>query len=277
MENTWTDGSQISSTEASHGVDGFHNAYQAPLASLTKALTRLGKLKAIEKQDHQMNLMELRKQLDEIERLSRDAADQASNLAKTTAHHRMADSEADQHEWSQKFKAALSSQWSLEGDFPNFRVFPIDVRVDFGNEQVLVNKRLTRAFHPVAVANLVNQTLDKLHRESFNRDRFLKALVRAFDVLHAESEVHGTPTQAIGLRPIYDLLVVLGGAGSYSLNQFAFDIYRLRKDSEEAIIYDQRRLIFGTSKNRTGLIIPSSGGSPVILGSLEVVPAGSEQ
>jgi hypothetical protein len=159
----------------------------------------------------------------------------------------------------------------IEGEFPHFRIFPIEVRVDFANELVLVNKRKVRKLHPEAVAALVERELDRLHGERFNPSQFMKALVRAFDVLVAEAYVNGTPTQAVPLRQVYELLTVRAGSSAYTLNQFRFAISRLRREGN--LILEGRRIVFGSARNRSqGLVIPEPGGHTEVFGSLEVAP-----
>lgn len=252
---------------ATSGVAGFSNAYGSALTDLSKSLDRLGKLKAVGAQVEEMNLVDLRKQLEEIQRLGEEVCVHAGQLATKTANHHMAASENDQREWEAAFRSYLG-QRSVEGAFPHFIVFPIEIRVDFGNEQVLVNKRIVRKLHPKAIAQIVERELTRLDRERFNPQRFMKAMIRAFDVLIAESTAKGIKTQAVSLTEVHKLLTLRTGLSSYTATQFAFDIYRFRRQEERSL--EGRHVVFGSSKTRAGYPIPSVGGRAEVLGSLEI-------
>jgi len=250
------------------GVSAYAEAYGSSFANLTKAVKKLGALKNVSVQVDQMNMVTLKKQLDDIQRLSEESLRLANFLVERTAAHRMAVSETDQREWTDLFRANLSTQRTVEGDFPQFLVFPIEIRVDFANDQVLINKKITRKLHPKAVADAVERELNRVYAERFNPQQFMKVLLRAFDLLIAEAGTNNVKTQSVPLTEVYKLLTLRAGSSSYSAVQFAFDIYRFRRQEDRSL--NGRRVTFGASKNRSGYIIPRQGRDPEVLGSLEV-------
>jgi hypothetical protein len=86
--------------------------------------------------------------------------------------------------------------------------------------------------------------------------------------LIAEAGTNNVKTQSVPLTEVYKLLTLRAGSSSYSAVQFAFDIYRFRRQEERSL--NGRHVTFGASKNRSGYIIPRQGRDPEVLGSLEV-------
>ena len=256
-----------------HGVSGFEQQIGPELKDLAKMVERLGRLKKVGEQSGLINLMELRKQLDEVSRLSFEAQALAEAVAGKVAHYTVASERGDQTEWWERFRQAFHSGYPpVEGEFPTFQVFPVEVRVDFANELVLINNRTVRVLHPEAVAALVEKEWDRLNRERFNAASFAKALVRAYDLLLLELKDNAggrDPGRAIPLRTLHQTLALKSGVSGYGLNQFAFDVYRLRRSPN--MVVDGRRLDFGTSRNR-GIVITHPGGRQENLGSLELNP-----
>ncbi len=260
--------------QQSSGVTEFQNTYGPMLTDLAKAVTRLGKLKTVDGQLDKMNFVALRKQIEDITGLSSEVGRQVNLLAEQFSHFRVAASESDQREWADLFRASLPKQWTVEGDFPQFLIFPIEVRVDLSQEQVVINKKTTRNLHPKAVAAAVDRELTRLYGERFNPQQFMKALLRAFDLLKAEAARNDVKTQAVTLVDVHRLLTLRAGISSYSAVQFAFDIYRFRRQDDRSL--GGRQITFGASKNRVGFIIPRQGRDPEVLGSLEVTDLHAE-
>lgn len=256
-----------------HGVSGFEQHIGPELKDLAKLADKLGRLKKIGGQVDLINLMDLRKQLDDLGRLALEAQALAADLSGRVGHYLVAADRGDQTEWWERFRQAFHSGYPpVEGEFPTFQVFPVEVRVDFPNELVMINNRTVRTLHPGAVAALVEKEWDRLNRERFNAASFAKALVRAYDLLLLElkDQARGRdPGRAIPLRTLHQTLALKAGASGYSLNQFAFDVYRLRRSPN--LVVESRRLDFGTSRNR-GIVITHPGGRQENLGSLELIP-----
>lgn len=256
-----------------HGVAGFEEQVGPGLKDLAKLVDKLGRLKKVGGQVDLLNLMDLRKQLDEASRLAFEAQALAEEIGGKLSRYRVVSDSRDQTEWWERFRSAFHSGYPpVEGEFPTFQVFPVEVRVDFANELVLINNRTVRALHPEAVASLVEKEWDRLNRERFNSASFAKALVRAYDLLVFElkDKARGkNPGRSVSLFTLHQTLALKTGASGYSLNQFAFDIYRLRRSPN--MVVDGRRLDFGKARDR-GIVITYPGGQQEKLGSLELMP-----
>ncbi len=256
-----------------HGVQEFEENLGPGLQSLAKSIDRLGRLRRIGTQVGLMNLPELRRQLNETSRLSQEIDDLSRDLHERLERFVLAALERDQLVWESRFKEAFHASYPpVEGEFPLFQIFPVVVRVDFEHEAVAINNRTVRTMHPAAVAAAVEKEWDRLHRERFNAASFAKALLRAYDLVIAEEQLksHGKSRGAsVTLRSLHQVLTLRSGVSGYGLNQFAFDLYRLRRS--EYTVIEGRRLVFGTTRNRGGIVITLPGGQSETLASLEVV------
>lgn len=254
------------------GVGGFEATLAPKLQALAKGIEKIGKLKKIGSQASLMNLGELRKQLDDVRRMSKDLDQMADTIEQGLDSYAIAPSTTEQLEWWERFRRSFHAGYPpLDGEYPVFQVFPVEIRVDLEHELVLVNNRTVRTIHPEAVASMVEKEIDRLNRERFNASGFAKALLRAYDLLMAEAkqkaEGHSI-SPGVPLKTLHQVLSMRSGASSYTLNQFAFDIYRLRRS--ESIVTDGRKLQFGSSRNRGGIVITMPGGHQEYFGSLEV-------
>jgi len=266
-------------TPVQSGISAFETHIAPKLLALSKTLVRLGRLKSVEQQTGQLNLLELLKALQDITQLSEDAGTQAATLQAMLNQFQVGAREVDQVEWTRIFTMECQNLGHLvDGEYPVFRVFPVDVKVDFAHDLVQINNRTVRVLHPKAVAGLVNKEVTKLYKERFNINLFMRALVRTYDALIAERQVSGMDkgnkkvARTVPLRQIHSLLSVRTGTAGYSLSQFAFDIYRLRTESN--LVLDGRRLVFESTRNAGGaIVIPLPGGQKENIGSLEIVEA----
>lgn len=264
---------EIIEEQVIHGVQGFEEELGPNLVALSKAVTKLGRLKNAQKQVNMINLQDLRKQLDDAVRNSAEVRDIAKSLQAQVEQYRIARSISDQIEWTERFRQGFHSGYpSVDGEFPSFQVFPVEVRVDFERELVLLNNRIVRTLHPEAVANAVEKAIDRLNQERFNSLVFAKALIRVYDLLIAEARSKangGAVGQTVTLSSVHQALCARTGPSGYSPNQFAFDIYRLRKTDD--LIVEGRRIQFGSIRNRGSVVITMPGGTKVTFGTLEVL------
>src|SRR5947209_12881174 len=74
----------------------------------------------------------------------------------------------------------------LEGQFPNYTVFPFPVRVDVETMSVLINRTRTGALRPSALAAAINAERDRLERSPFNVEDFLGGLFKIWERLNLE-------------------------------------------------------------------------------------------
>ncbi len=269
--------------EAAGGLSFFEQVLCGDVASLAKVAERVGRGKAIAKQVDFANRVELQKQLDDLIRYADEVAVQARALKSSVDRFRMVATEADRNEWTRLFVAGCHAAGrQVDGEYPLFRVFPVEVKTDFANDGVYINNRLVRILHPKAVAALVDREISRLYKEKFHAMSFMRALVRAYDVLLAERQVAESGKRivtAISLKQIHALLAIRTGttATGYPLNQFAFDVYRLRTQTDVTLVSDSRRLVFAPTKvARDAIVIPLPGGQKEHLGSLELTAVDSE-
>lgn len=179
-------------------------------------------------------------------------------------------SEVSEQEYRDAFElSCLKAGLRLEGSFPSYELFPFDIRFSLSQEQVTINRQVHRTMDPDVLAAVIRKEQDRLNRSRFNAGQFMSALLRAYDLLIAESiQARGKPMKQVGIKKVYQVLTLLGGRAAYSEKQFAFDIYRLRETSD--LLYDGRHLVFGHVRSQANAIaVPSPRGTDY-LGYLEV-------
>lgn len=267
----------VSLVAALSGVSAFEEKIAPEIADVVKSIERVSRAKALAGQLDKLNRVEMQKQLDDAIRFMEEASQKARALLQTVAQYSVITTETDRDEWTRLFVESCHGLGrSVEGQFPTFRVFPIEVKAELANDSVTINNRLVRSLHPKAIAKLVDKEITRLHRERFNTTQFARALVRATEVLLAQrrwEEKDQKGSSSVLLKEIHALLAVRTGAGvsGYSLNQFIFDLYRLRTQTDLTI--DGKRLVFQQTRlAKDMLVIPLPGGQKEILGALEVVP-----
>ena len=168
-------------------------------------------------------------------------------------------------------RAAAQLRLPLQGEFPDYEAFPLKVTVDLLNEQVTISRRKTTTLEPTALMREVQARHQALHRSSFNARRFMHALVEAYDLL---KEAGRAKLMDVSLLAIYDMLTLRSGTGDYTKAEFAFDIYRLRRESD--MLYDGRQLSFLNGR-KGNIPVPSAKGGVDLLGILRLVEvAGSD-
>jgi len=261
------------------GLHQFDEQVAPALGELAKILGRLGSLKALGRQAELLHPGDIEKQLQEAVALCDQARERALAARDLFGRFRLAPDEEGQAQWERAFlKQCRELKLAVEGEFPTYRIFPIEIKADLGHAQVLVNKRVVRTLHPKAVAAKAAREIDRLNKERFNPNQFMRALLRAYRLLGAEMQVDGRKKEAAKKQPlkrIHDILALRTGPGGYSLSQFAFDIYRLRRDSD--LVIEGQRLVFdSTRETKDGVEATLPGLRTGALGALEVVPVGSD-
>jgi hypothetical protein len=131
------------------------------------------------------------------------------------------------------FEAACRAEGlPLEGAFPGYVVFPLEMRFALRDMAVTINRRRVQVLRPAALAHLLRQQRDHLERSAFDAARLRQALLRAHELLSG-----GNPTHGVSLREVRRLLALREGTGSagYTLRMFAYDLYRLRQAGLEEV------------------------------------------
>ena len=160
--------------------------------------------------------------------------------------------------YARAFEAACRSErLPLEGDFPTYTVFPIEVQFHLDEQYVLVQGRTVSILRPSTLASYIRRLRDELYRAKFNAGRFRRALIQAHAILSGDN-----PTQPVPLKEIHRLLSLREGTGvsGYPLSQFAFDIYRVRRDG---LVEGSKRLVFIEGRGRGQVISVPAGGNRV--------------
>ena len=158
----------------------------------------------------------------------------------------------------------------LTGGFPEYEAFPLVVRFDLAAEQLLIGRRRYQALQPKAAARILQRAYQTVHGSSFQPDRFLRALTVCYDAFQG-----GRMTvQEVLLADIYDILSARTGTAGYTRQEFEFDIYRMRHQSD--MVYQGRQIRFVHGKKGRKFAIPrAQGGSEEFTALiLEAVMAG---
>ncbi len=169
----------------------------------------------------------------------------------------------------------------LEGAYPDYRIFPLTVRIRLAEERVVVGRRSWWVLRPEALARLCKRERDRLMGGAFAADRFGAALVRAYELLLPEAPAG---IRHVRLTRILEVLQLAGfGRNTYTRDEFAFDLYRLRNASMDVVTRgsDRRRLVLLDVRGRDGgtpIEVPTARGTKEAFTALRVEriePAGA--
>lgn len=175
-----------------------------------------------------------------------------------TAHDRLQVNDSSYDGYARAFEAACRSErLPLEGNFPTYTVFPIEIQFHLDEQYVLVQGRTISILRPSALATYIRKLRDELYRAKFNAGRFRRALIQAHAILSGNN-----PSQPVPLKEIHRLLSLREGTGvsGYPLSQFAFDIYRVRRDG---LTEGSKRLVFIEGRGQGQVISVPAGGNRV--------------
>jgi hypothetical protein len=262
-----------STTPTVAGLDGFEKEAGALVKRIDRTMRRVGRLSRIPRLAQDANLFDLprliRDTWDALESLQQDV-DALRRLAESTV---VAPDATYESAWATAFEVALRDLGvPVEADsrYPVYHVFPFEVRVDLNGMTVLVNNRVTHVLRPDALARLVMRERERVYGARFPAAQFMRALAGAYDLLRAQ----GGNTGAVRLRDAYKLLSLREGPSGYPLRQFAFDLYRLRYETD--MIYDGRKFVLNPSRSARGAVpVPRPNGAMENLGSYELVEVSS--
>lgn len=170
-------------------------------------------------------------------------------------------------------RACAATGVPLEGNYPDYRVFPFDVRVRLREERAVIGKKSWWALRPEVLANAVKAERERLLGGTFAADKFGMALAKAYDllILRAREEL-GIGAQHVALREVL-VLFQLGtfGRNNYTRDEFAFDLYRFR---QTPMLVGTRRVSFGDLRDAgAGVLVPNARGSHDKLLGIHVTPA----
>lgn len=240
------------------------------LESWKEFASAAGRLQRISRQigkaAERWDLRLLRQRLPEAAQLAQDVAAAAQRADVLLSGWTAQDAPAGLGAYAEAIeRAAQQLRLPLQGAFPEYEVFPLKIALDLSSEQATVSRRRTSTLEPQALLREVQARHQALHRSSFNQNRFMKALTAAHKLLR---QAGGSKSMDVSLLAIHEVLTMRSGAGDYTKSEFAFDIYRLRRESD--MVYDHQKLSFlnGRSGN---LAVPNAKGGTDALGILRLV------
>ena len=134
------------------------------------------------------------------------------------------------------FEAACQeARLPLEGNFPNYFVFPLPVRIDLENPSAIINRTRVGVLRPSSLIAAIQQERDRLERSPFNVTEFLGVLFSVWDRMNAQLTVKNKldVRQPQPLRQVYRELVPFSRwRREYPESFFAYDIQRLLLSNE---------------------------------------------
>ena len=234
--------------------------------SLDKTLAKVRKLsQQVSKATEQWDIRQLRQRLPELGSAIADASsvvlsaqEQLELWSPTSSTEAVAAYAAALERAARQLKLPLS------GEFPEYEVFPLTVRLDLAGESATVARRKTTVLEPSALLRHVQRQHQAVHSSAFNANRFMQSLVAAHTLLKDSGKAKG---HGVLLTEIYRLLTIRTGSAGYSKQEFAFDIFRLRRESD--LVYEGQRLTFMHPKSG-GIPVPNSQGGVEMFGTLEL-------
>ncbi len=220
----------------------------------------------IAKAAERWDLRFLRQRLPEAAQLAGTVAAAADRADARLRDWRAADSAAGVQAYAEAIEqAAQQMRLPLQGSFPDYEVFPLKLSLDLSAEQATVSRRRTSTLEPRALMAEVQARHQALHRSSFNQERFMKALTSAHALLREAGRAKNMDVPLLG---IYGVLTMRSGTADYTKSEFAFDIYRLRRESN--MVYDHHQLSFLNARSGN-LPVPNAKGGTDALGLLRLV------
>ncbi len=161
-------------------------------------------------------------------------------------------------------QAAREQHLDLKGAFPEYEVFPLTVKAELEREQVVVGHKRLATLRPRPLMAQVARDVKRLTNSGFNAQRFMRDLVLCHGYVRATDP---KPGRGASLAKILRLMQL--GPGTYSRQDFIFDIFRLRRESN--LVYGDVRLVFLHARGAP-FFIPSARGSAEPFTTLELQP-----
>ena len=82
-------------------------------------------------------------------------------------------------------EACRAAKLPLEGNFPNYSVFPFSVRIDLDNPSAIINRKRVGTLRPSALVAAIADERDRLERSPFNVNEFLGVLFSVWERMNA--------------------------------------------------------------------------------------------
>lgn len=158
----------------------------------------------------------------------------------------------------------------VDGRYPRYLIYPLQVRIDTRRMGVLVNRRFHRGLRVSRIVAVIRDERRRLLDRPFGAASFLADLVAAYDgLMELEKAKQGEdlPAQDLYLRRLYDRLVPMRQWRTiYPEGFFAFDLHRLLQSSEIHARDGRRIVLSPAQRERNNLTILDSSGREVQYG-----------
>lgn len=170
-------------------------------------------------------------------------------------------------------KACEEAGLELLGDFPNYVIFPFQLRVRPDKGIVEVDGKAWQCLRPQMLAAKLKAERDRLYKQPFDPHKFIDILAEVYDKLLALHRVRlKTEIQedlSIPLREVYHSLTPLPAQRrAYPISLFAFHLHRLLV-ADVLITSDGRRMILESIRDRSkALVVYDAHGRSQRYGSL---------
>ena len=178
------------------------------------------------------------------------------------------DADAVHRQYAAAFEQACAGLGvPLEGTYPDYRVFPFDVRIRLDDHRALLGRRSIWTLAPEVLARAVKAERDRLFGQGFAADRFGASLATAYDLRVGQQTGH-PPVRLVDILELFQLATF--GRNSYSRDEFAFDLYRFRQTDMRV---GQRLLQFCDLRGGgAGLLVPTARGTHERLVAMRLLP-----
>jgi hypothetical protein len=266
----WDDRTEDQERDMSiRGIEAFDAASDPLVNHVTRLTKRVARLNRLARLTQDLNLFDASRLLRDVQGALGDLSSDVAALAGVMERTVVAPTAADETAWAEAFEQALKDlKVPLEPGtaYPSYKVFPFEIKVDLAAETVWLNNRVTHVLRPRSLAKLVQNERERLYGERFNAGQFMKALATVYDLLKGDDG----KTFSVPLRRAHEILSLRSGSAGYSLRQFAFDLYRLRYQSD--MVYEGRQFVLNPSRSPRGAVqVPHPNGGMENLGSYEMI------
>lgn len=187
----------------------------------------------------------------------------------------------EEGDYPSMFESACK-EYNLEivGRFPSYEIFPIKVEFMIEDLCVEINGKKYRELHSRYLAETIKKERDKLINAPFNAREFCHILERYYNLLKTQiiqERKLENDVISVSLKSIYGLFTPLPAMRrTYTINMFAFDIYRLL-DAQDKGIITKYRIELGSARNiRSAIRIVGQNGHSDYYGSLRFIVKGDE-
>lgn len=246
----------------------FDDATHANLQRISQLVKRVARVGRLAKLGQELNTFEASRVLKDGLVVVGELAAELGVVEEVVSRVVLAPSETAELEWAFQFERSLQDlEVEFGGRYPAYEVFPFEVRIDLSSASALINNRTVRVMRPNFLAKLIKGERDRLFSARFNGQVFMRGMEQAYELL---TKAQGGLPVGVALRRAYEVLTLREGTAQYPLRLFAFDLYRLRYQTD--MVYHGRKFILNPSRSPRGAIaVPKPGGGVDNLGSYELV------